>query len=95
MSFETAPLSKTEVDYPAIRAMHEASSLENEAEVVDWRSQALENPSDISWKSESPISKERLIPLQPPGDERFRTIPGGGHPTARLNPAVLPRVDQL
>src|SRR5262245_14337946 len=28
VSFETAPLSKTEVDYPAIRAMHEASSLE-------------------------------------------------------------------
>ena len=37
LSFETAPLSKTEVDYPAIRAMHEASSLEDEAEVVDWR----------------------------------------------------------
>src|ERR1051325_5772239 len=31
---ETAPLSKREVDYPAIRAMHDASSLENEGEVV-------------------------------------------------------------
>ena len=33
----TEPLSKTEVDYPAMRAMHEASSLENEVEVVEWR----------------------------------------------------------
>ena len=67
MSFETAPLSKTEVDYPAIRAMHEASSLENEAEVVDWRSQALKNPSTLTG-SPTPTSKERVIPLQLPGD---------------------------
>jgi SagB-type dehydrogenase family enzyme len=33
---ETTPLSKTEVDYPAIRAMHEASSLESEEEVKAW-----------------------------------------------------------
>jgi SagB-type dehydrogenase family enzyme len=67
MSFETAPLSKTAVDYPAIRAMHEASSLENEAEVIDWRSQALKNPSTLTG-SPTPTSKERVIPLQPPGD---------------------------
>ena len=30
---ETTPLSKTEVDYPAMREMHEASSLESEEEV--------------------------------------------------------------
>lgn len=35
--FETIPLSKSEVDYPAIRAMHAASSLQSEAEVVAWR----------------------------------------------------------
>ena len=68
MSFETAPLSKTEVDYPAIRAMHEASSLADEAEVVDWRSQALENPSTSTGSPTQPTSKERVIPLQPPGD---------------------------
>ena len=68
MSFETAPLSKTEVDYPAIRAMHEASSLADEAEVVDWRSQALENPSTLTGSPTPPTSKERVIPLQPPSD---------------------------
>src|SRR5262249_55324943 len=66
VSFETAPLSKTEVDYPAIRAMHEASSLEGEADVTNWRSQALENPST---GSPTPTSREHVIPLEPPANE--------------------------
>ena len=37
LSYETEPLSKEEVDYPAIRAMHEASSLESEEEVKGLR----------------------------------------------------------
>ncbi len=37
LMLETAPLSKTEVDYPAMREMHEASSLESEEEVKAWR----------------------------------------------------------
>jgi len=37
LTWATEPLSKSEVDYPAMRAMHEASSLENEAEVRAWR----------------------------------------------------------
>jgi SagB-type dehydrogenase family enzyme len=63
LTFETAPLSKTEVDYPAIRAMHEASSLESAAEVIDWRRQTLGNPSTLT-----DILKDRLIALQPLGD---------------------------
>jgi SagB-type dehydrogenase family enzyme len=34
---ETTPLSKNEVNYPAMQAVHEASSLESEAEVRVWR----------------------------------------------------------
>ena len=68
--FDTVPLSKTEVDYPAIRAMHEASSLERETEVVEWRSQALSNPSP---GTASPISTPpQVIPLQPLGDGASR-----------------------
>ena len=37
LALETTPLSKSEVDYPAIRAMHEASSLAEEAQVAAWR----------------------------------------------------------
>ncbi|MBI4481627.1 MAG: SagB family peptide dehydrogenase, partial [Acidobacteria bacterium] len=37
LGLETVSLSPTEVDYPAMRAMHEASSLETETEVAAWR----------------------------------------------------------
>src|SRR4029453_13230542 len=70
LTFQTAPLSKTEVDYPAIRAMHEASSLENEVEVIDWRGQTLGNPSTLTGRP-IPIAKDRLIALQPLGDDEM------------------------
>ena len=37
---ETVPLSRTEADHPAIRAMHVASSLPNAEAVSEWRAQA-------------------------------------------------------
>ncbi len=37
LQIETEPLSKNEVDYPAIRAMHEGSTLPSAAEVKAWR----------------------------------------------------------
>jgi len=71
--FETEPLSESEVDYPAIVAMHEASSLEQEAEVVSWRHDAAATVSvPLGVKSRSPISKSGWIPLDPLSDE---TIP--------------------
>jgi SagB-type dehydrogenase family enzyme len=67
-AFETEPLSKKEIDYPAIRAMHEASSLENATEIEDWRQMA-----HFSSAAGSPalISRERLIPLRPLGDDEI------------------------
>ena len=57
LNLETEPLSETEVDYPAIREMHGASSLRSEADVAEWRSEipptALPSPSG------------RLFPLRP------------------------------
>jgi SagB-type dehydrogenase family enzyme len=67
--FETEALSKREVDYPAIPAMHDASSLENEAEVVSWRGDVAAVPSKP--QSPSPISKSGWIPLAPLGDEEI------------------------
>src|SRR5208282_4689593 len=40
LGFETIPLSKSEVEYPAMLQMHEASSLESEEEVREWRKTA-------------------------------------------------------
>jgi SagB-type dehydrogenase family enzyme len=61
--FETAPLSKTEVDYPAMRAMHEASSLESEAEVVAWREGA--EKAEGKKIEDSGGSADRRFALQP------------------------------
>ena len=68
LTCETVPLSKKEIDYPAIRAMHEASSLESEAEVGDWRDRAS-TPIPLLPRTPSPLSRERLIPLHPFGDD--------------------------
>jgi len=61
--FETAPLSKTEVEYPAMRAMHEASSLETEEEVVTWREGA--ERTEGKRIKDSGESEDRLFALQP------------------------------
>src|SRR5204862_2886438 len=37
LGFETVPLSRTEIDYPLMREMHDASSLNSPAEVAAWR----------------------------------------------------------
>ena len=59
--FETVPLSKREVDYPVMRAMHEASSLDSEQEVAAWRETKQE-----SGTRKDEIGKEsRLFPLKP------------------------------
>ena len=44
LAYETVPLSHTQVDYPAIRAMHAASSLDNTEEALDWRGRTPVNP---------------------------------------------------
>ena len=59
LSLETKPLSKREVDYPAIRAMHTASCLETRNEVETWRA---------PWSPPPPERPAgRLVPLRPLG----------------------------
>jgi len=58
---ETTPLSKTEVDYPAMRAMHEASSLESEEEAKEWREGVVGKAEGGGIKDEG--GESRLFPL--------------------------------
>ncbi len=58
----TLPLSEREVDYPAIRAMHGASSLESFGEVVSWR-----GPCGKAGSSGRFVG--RRFPLRPLPDE--------------------------
>ncbi|MGH7775453.1 MAG: SagB/ThcOx family dehydrogenase [Candidatus Binatia bacterium] len=72
LTLETEPLSKREIDYPAIRAMHEASSLESEEEVVVWRGQPpLEASAGPKASTLQPNSEGRLFPLRPLGDHEI------------------------
>ncbi len=64
--FETIPLSTSEVDYPEIRRMHEASSLETGEEVADWRREASSKTTEPDGKRD-----DRLFLLQSPGDEEL------------------------
>jgi SagB-type dehydrogenase family enzyme len=58
---ETTPLSRTDVDYPAMRTMHEASSLESEEEVKAWREGARTAEGETIKDGEV---EARLFPLQ-------------------------------
>ncbi len=58
LELPTMPLSKEEVDYPAIRAMHEASNIDSATEAAEWHGVADAGPV--------PEPSGRLFPLDPP-----------------------------
>jgi SagB-type dehydrogenase family enzyme len=63
LTLETEPLSSSEVDYPAMREMHAASSLFDEEEVRQWRGALPER--------KNPEPQGRLIPLEPFGEDQM------------------------
>jgi SagB-type dehydrogenase family enzyme len=63
LTLETEPLSPSEVDYPAMREMHAASSLFDEEEVRQWRGALPDR--------ENPEPQGRLIPLEPFGEDQM------------------------
>ena len=54
LSLDTLPISEYEIDFPAIREMHHASSLTEEGEVASWRGKApgksIPHPSRRSFQ---------------------------------------------
>ena len=66
LGLATAPLSNREVDYPAMNAMHEASSLESAAEVALWREGA---EKARGGRKEDNAKSAPLFSLQPPSDD--------------------------
>ena len=66
LTLKTAPLSKEEIDYPAMRAMHESSSLENEDEVKAWRDEKATQSANLTEESGK---QQQLFSLQPLNDE--------------------------
>ena len=67
LELETMPLSKSAVDYPEMRTMHEASSLANAVEVAAWREKAKTAEGErMEKEGETP---NRRFPLQSLGDD--------------------------
>jgi SagB-type dehydrogenase family enzyme len=62
LGLETIPLSRSEVEYPAMLEMHEASSLETEDEVREWRERKSE-------QSTPAVPSAAVIHLRPLSDE--------------------------
>jgi SagB-type dehydrogenase family enzyme len=69
LGLETMPLSKSEVDYPEIREMHEASSLESKEEAAAWREGAKKEGRERIRDNGKP--ENRLFPLQSLSDEEI------------------------
>ncbi len=67
LGLETVPLSRSEADYPAMRAMHEASSLHSEAEAAEWRAGAPAR--------EFPVVEGTCVPLELYGEEEISRDP--------------------
>ena len=65
LELETTPLSRSDVDYPAIRAMHQASSLGSPDEVMAWRA----GGAPVGSPAPSTRPSGRVFPLQPVADD--------------------------
>src|SRR5438552_1428498 len=66
LSLPLVPYSRQEADYPAMRQMHEASSLLSKEEVTTWRKTKLGKKSAVG-------AKGALIPLKPVADSELPT----------------------
>lgn len=80
LTLETVPLSRNEIDYPAIRAMHEASSLESEEEARAWRQEPEAGGERINKEAEE---EKRVFSLQPLKDDEI--------PQESIEPTILRR----
>lgn len=67
LNLETMPLSKSQTDYPEMRAMHEASALESEAEVVAWRKGGEKSKGKRTGDERK--TEKRRFPLKALGDD--------------------------
>jgi SagB-type dehydrogenase family enzyme len=67
LGFETVPLSRSEIDYPLMREIHDASSLHSPAEVAAWRGRTP--------RIELPPPTDPVIQLQPLSDAEIPRDP--------------------
>ncbi len=72
LGLETVPLSRDEIDYPLMREMHAASSLDSAEEVAAWRGRT---PSDPTRIANLPPPAGPIIQLKPLSDAEIPRDP--------------------
>src|SRR5207249_4074404 len=63
LHLEVAPLSREELDYPAMRIMHAASSLESPEDAAEWRGAAPETPFPTVTGELFPLCPDTAVSL--------------------------------
>src|ERR1700692_3045945 len=92
LGLETIPLSEREVEFPAMLEMHDASSLESEEEVAQWRGKQQVFPS--SAPAGEAVRFQQLPEEEQPTDKIEQVIPRRGSTRAFDKTASI-TLDQL
>ncbi len=85
LSLKTLPISDYEIEFPAIREMHAASSLINEEEVVSWRNSVNNQAGKISAKKLIPLEENSPAEVQADSIETVITRRGSTRRFARIS----------
>jgi len=72
LGLETVPLSRDEIDYPLMREMHAASSLDSAEEVAAWRART---PLDCASMTDFPPPAGPVVQLSPLSDSEMPRDP--------------------
>src|SRR6266446_6957543 len=76
LGFETVPLSRDEIDYPLMREMHDASSLDSPEEVSAWRGPTpSDRPETTDSSPPSGPAVQLYVPLTPLSDAEMPRDP--------------------
>ena len=84
LDFATRPLSRREVDYPSIREMHAASSLESAAEVGSWR----EGETEAAVAGDAAGTDERVTVIR---ELPLETAPAASLPAGSIEQVIVRR----
>src|SRR5208337_2519890 len=77
LGFETVPLSRREIDYPLMREMHAASSLDSAEEVAAWRGDTARGHTELGRTdvTDFPPPAGPVVRLQPLSDAEMPRDP--------------------
>jgi SagB-type dehydrogenase family enzyme len=94
LELPTVPYSASEVDYPAMRKMHTASSLESPGEVTTWRTKTPSHPTSAAKGTLVTLSPVEDSKIAPDTIEQVISRRGSTRQFAR-DPLTLPQLSTI